>query len=329
MAGRKPGRGAALIVNTQARSGQEQFTQAQDALREAGVAVARASALDQPERLSETIRDLVRQGCDPIIVGGGDGSLCTAAGVLARHGATLGVIPLGTANDFARTLGIPEDLAGACAVIAKGDTVRIDLGCMGDRYYLNLAAAGLAGEVTRVLPHWLKRVAGPLAYPLGTAYAFLHYQPFDARLTFPNRDYPPITLRRLLQVGVGNGHYYGGGMVVAPDASPEDGLLDVYAIEIRRWRKLLPIAAALKTGEYVHRDGVHYYRTGAVEIQTSRPLEFDVDGDCDSTSPHRFTVARAALRTLAPHARQPVPRQASTRRGTSTERSVSSHRGAR
>lgn len=302
-------RGAALIVNTQARSGEEDFARVQAALRAAGVPVERAVGLRQPERLRETIREALDAGHSPIIIGGGDGSISTAADTLARQAAVLGVIPLGTANDFARTLDIPEDVEGACAVIARGNVVEVDLGRIGDRYYVNLASAGLAGEVTKVLPHWLKRLFGPFAYPLCTAYAFLHYRPFDARLTFPEGDHAPVTLRRLLQVGVGNGHYYGGGMVVAPDAQPDDGTLDVFAIESGRWRKLLSIAAALKTGEYIHRPGVHYYRTSAVGIQTSRPIEFDVDGDLDGTTPQRITTACAALRVLAPHPRRRVARR--------------------
>jgi YegS/Rv2252/BmrU family lipid kinase len=272
------------------------------------VAVARAIGLEQPERLADTVREVLDVGCDPVIIGGGDGSFSTAANVLARQRVTLGLIPLGTANDFARTLGIPEDIEGACAVIAKGAVVEMDLGRIGDRYYLNLASAGLAGEVTRVLPRWLKRVVGPLAYPIGTAYTFLRYKPFDAQLAFPDGDHRSVTIRRLLQIGVGNGHYYGGGMVVAPAAKPDDGLLDVYVIEHRRWRKLLPIAAALKTGDYIHRAGVHYYRTTAVALRTNRPIDVDVDGDPDGTTPQRFSIACAALRVLAPHGRQRVAR---------------------
>ena len=164
-----------------------------------------------------------------------------------------------------------------------------------------------------MLPHWLKRIAGPLAYPVSTAYAFLHYEPFDATLAFPNGDHPPATLRRLLQLGVGNGHYYGGGMVVAPDANPDDGLLDVYAIELGRWRNLLSIAAALKSGEYVRRPGVHYYRTTAADVQTNKPLEITADGEVDGTTPQRFSIATAALCVLAPHARRRIARRRSRR----------------
>lgn len=302
--------GAALIVNTQARSGDEDFAHVQEALRAAGVPVARAIGLREPERLSAVVHEALAAGLDPIIIGGGDGSLGTAADALARRHGTLGLIPLGTANDFARTMGIPEDVEAACTVIANGEVVTVDLGRMGERHYLNLASAGLSGEVTKVLPHWLKRAIGPLAYPVATAYAFLHYEPFDAALTFPDGDRAPVRLRRLLQFGVANGHFYGGGMVVAPEARPDDGLLDVYAIETGRWRKLLSIASALKTGEYIHRAGVHYYRTTAVEISSSRPVDFDVDGDPDGTTPQRFAIARGALRVLAPHPRRPIARRA-------------------
>ena len=107
----------------------------------------------------------------------------------------------------------------------------IDLGRADDRYYVNVASIGLGARViTRVSP-WLKRVAGKLADPVAVAHALVGFRPFAATLTFPGGDHPPATFPRLLQIGVGNGRFYGGGAVVAPDAGIDDGTLDVYAIE--------------------------------------------------------------------------------------------------
>lgn len=205
------GAGAALVVNAEARSGAEAFEQARHVLEGAGIALGMCVALTDPRQLGETVHAALDAGHSPIIIGGGDGSISAAADVLARHRAVLGILPLGTANDFAHTLGIPCDLEAACAVIAHGEVVEVDLGCVGEVHYLNQASMGLVGKVTEVLPHWLKRLSGPLAYPISTAVAFTRFEPFDAVLRFPAGEHRPVRLRRLLQLGVGNGHYYGGG----------------------------------------------------------------------------------------------------------------------
>ena len=135
---------------------------------------------------------------------------------LANHNSTLGLLPLGTANDFARTLEIPSSLEAACATIAQGKVVDVDLGLVGDNYYVNVAAVGLSVEATRSLSPRLKKSIGPLAYPVAAMTAFFKHEPFVARLSFPERDHEPVEYGRLLQVAVGNGRFYGGGMVVAP-----------------------------------------------------------------------------------------------------------------
>jgi len=190
------------------------------------------------------VRGALDAGCDLIILGGGDGTVSAAVDLLAHRRAVLGLLPLGTANVFARTLGIPDDLEGACATIARGKVVDIDLGRADDLYYVNVASIGLGARViTRVSP-WLKRVAGSLAYPVAAVRALVGFRPFAATLTFPGSDHAPATFPRLLQIGVGNGRFYDGGAVVAPDAGIDDGTLDVYAIEWAGWRGLAGLAVA-------------------------------------------------------------------------------------
>ena len=112
-----------------------------------------------------------------LILGGGDGSVSSVVDFLAHHDTLLGLLPLGTANDFARTLGIPQDIEGACKTIAEGKLVDIDLGLAGDNYYVNVASVGLGVEATRDLSPWLKRSTGPLAYPVAAIKTFLSTNP--------------------------------------------------------------------------------------------------------------------------------------------------------
>jgi diacylglycerol kinase (ATP) len=294
----------ALIVNTRSRSGEQTFFRALDRLQELGLPVSATYPLRDPTRLPETVREVLGQssgrGCDLLILGGGDGTVSSVVDFLADHDATLGLLPLGTANDFARTLGIPFDVDAACETIARGKVVDVDLGLAGDNYYVNVASVGLSVGVTQALSARLKRRAGALAYPMAAIKAFLSHKPFSARLTFPDGDHQPAEYRRLLQVAVGNGRFYGGGMVVAPDSGIDDRFLDVYAIELGRHRDLLGVARYMKSGDFIRNEAVHQYRTPAVRLETDPELPINVDGELVARTPQLFSVARNALRVLVP-----------------------------
>jgi YegS/Rv2252/BmrU family lipid kinase len=212
----------------------------------------------------------------------------------------LGLLPLGTANDFARTLGIPTDLEAAGATIAQGKIVDVDLGLADGNHYVNVAHVGLGAAASKAVSPRIKRVAGTLAYPIATARALRGFQPFAATLSFPNGDRPPVRFPRLLQVAVGNGRFYGGGMAVAPGASIDDGTLDVYAIAWSSWRDLVKLAWAFKSGDFVYRKNVHYYQTASVRIETEQPLPTNVDGEVVDQTPVLFALARDALKVIVP-----------------------------
>jgi YegS/Rv2252/BmrU family lipid kinase len=219
---------------------------------------------------------------------------------LAHNDTLLGLLPLGTANDFARTLGIPQDIEGACRTIAEGKVVDVDLGLAGDNYYVNVASVGLGVEATRALSPWLKKSTGPLAYPAAAIKAFLRHEPFSARLTFPDGDHEPVEYDRLLQVAVGNGRFYGGGMIVAPESGIDDRTLDIYAINLGRRRNLIGVARYLKSGDFIKMEGVHHFRTSRVQIETDRELAVNIDGEVVAMTPQDFSVAQNALHILVP-----------------------------
>src|SRR5918912_697692 len=224
---------AALIVNTRSRTGERTFFRALDRLQELGVPLGVTYAIRDPARLPETVREVLDggSGYSFLILGGGDGSVSSVVDFLAHHDTLLGLLPLGTANDFARTLEIPEDIEGACRAIAEGKIVDVDLGLAGDNFYVNVASVGLGVEATRALSPWLKKSRGPLAYPVAAIRAFLRHEPFFARLAFPDEDHEPSEYDRLLQVAVGNGRFYGGGMVVRLESGIDDKNPDLYPLE--------------------------------------------------------------------------------------------------
>jgi diacylglycerol kinase (ATP) len=293
---------AALIVNTRSRTGERTFFQALDRLQELGVPLGVTYAIRDPARLPETVREVLDDGSDYgfLILGGGDGTVSSVVDFLAHHDTVLGLLPLGTANDFARTLGIPQDIQGACNAIAKGKLVDIDLGLAGDNYYVNVASIGLGVEATRALSPWLKRSTGPLAYPAAAIRAFLKHEPFSARLTFPDGDHESVEYDRLLQVAVGNGRFYGGGMVVAPESGIDDSTLDIYAIDLGRHRNLLGIARYLKSGDFIKMEGVHHFRTSSIRIETDPEMAVNIDGEVVARTPQDFSVVQNALNVIVP-----------------------------
>jgi diacylglycerol kinase (ATP) len=291
---------AALVVNTRSRTGERAFFRALDRLQEMGVPLGVTYAIRDPARLAETVREVLDDGYRFLILGGGDGSVSSVVDFLAGRDAVLGLLPLGTANDFARTLEIPDDIESACQAIAGGKLVDVDLGLAGDNFYVNVASVGLSVGATQALSPWLKKSTGPLAYPLAAMRAFFKHEPFSARLSFPDEDNEPVEYERLLQVAVGNGRFYGGGMVVAPASGIDDRTLDVYAIELGRSRDLFGVARYLKSGDFINIEGVHHFRTSRVRLETAPELPVNIDGEVVTRTPQDFSVARNALDVLVP-----------------------------
>ncbi len=291
---------AALIVNTGSRTGAHAYEQARDRLTELGVPLADTFPVTDGARLPETVHAAVNDGCDLVVLGGGDGTVSCAVDELVAKRVVLGVLPLGTANDFARTLQIPSDVGQACETIAHGKVVDVDLGQVDDNYFVNVASVGLSVAVTEALSPRLKARIGPLAYPVATLRAYRRHVPFTAMLEFPDGDHEPVRLDDLLQVGIGNGRHYGGGNVVAPDAGIDDHALDVYAITRGRLRDHVSIARLFRSGTFVEHDNVVHLTTRRMRMRTDPEQYVNVDGEVVATTPQEFSVARNALDVLVP-----------------------------
>ncbi|HKH10076.1 MAG TPA: lipid kinase [Rubrobacter sp.] len=302
---------AALIVNTRSRSGEKVFFEALDLLQKMKVPLGATYAIRDPARLPEAVREVMSggSGYETLILGGGDGSVSSVVDFLAYERVTLGLLPLGTANDFARTLGIPFDVESACDTIAKGKVVDVDLGLAGDNYFVNVASVGLGVGATEALTPWAKKNIGALAYPVAAIRAFLRHEPFSARLVFPDGDHEPVEHERLLQVAVGNGRFYGGGMVVAPGSGIDDRTLDVYAVTLGRRRDLFGVARYLKSGDFIRNGSVSQYRTARVRLETDLELLVNIDGELVARTPEDFSVADNALKVLVPQASTAARRQ--------------------
>jgi YegS/Rv2252/BmrU family lipid kinase len=235
-------------------------------------------------------------GMAGVVVAGGDGTLNAAAAGLVATGLPLGIVPLGTANDLARTLGIPDDPAKAVRVIAAGATRRIDLGEVNGHFFFNVASIGLAAELTRQLTREHKRRWGRLAYALTALRVMADMRPFRAEvITAEER-----TRVRTLQISVGNGRHYGGGLTVEETADIDDGRLDLYSLEVGSVWRLLRMAGDLKRGSHGAWHDVRTTRGERFEIRTHRPRPVSCDGELITLTPARFTIRPGAIAVFKP-----------------------------
>ena len=287
----------AVVVNTASRTGARALPLVTSELRRASDEV-RVHPAHGGEELVAALARAMDSEPDLLVVGGGDGTIGCAAGLVAHTSTTLGVLPLGTANDFARTLEIPFTLAAAVDTLVTGKVMDVDLGRVDGRAYLNVASLGLSVAVTRRLTPGLKRRLGRFAYPAATIGAYRHHRPFSARLEV--EDGTVLELHDLMQVAVGNGRHYGGGLTVAPNASIDDHLLDVYAVGQGRLRDHVSIARLLRTGHLVEHDRVHHLTARRLTLLTDEPLEINLDGEVAASTPATFEVDRNALHVVVP-----------------------------
>jgi YegS/Rv2252/BmrU family lipid kinase len=280
---------ALLVINRKSRSGQTDLSAGLDLLKDRGLTVKEA-VVDQPESIPELIRQH-REKVDRIIVAGGDGTLNAAAEAMIEIGLPLGILPIGTANDLARTLGIPTELPEACAVIAEGYTHAIDVGWVNGVYYFNVAHIGLGVQVTHQLSAEVKARWGILGYLHGIFKAFQENRAFRAHITFDNRH----RRTKSIEIAIGNGRHYGGGMTIAEEATIYDHQLYLYSLKPLSLWKLITLAPALRSGRYAGQDGVELLKAQEITIRTRKPMSIDTDGELRTHTPAHFRVIPAAL----------------------------------
>ncbi len=295
-----------FLINARARLGRLAEIAVAEALARRGWHLDRTVRVRRPGRLSKTVASLVAEGVDRLIVGGGDGTLSTVAAHLAERHISLGVIPLGTANDFARTLEIPRQLTAAAAIAAGTHFREIDLAQANGEYFLNVASIGLSVSTTSLLSFRLKRWLGPAAYSVAGALAFARHPTFWARINTPGGAAEGM----VHQVVIGNGRFYGGGVLVATHSTLEDGMLDVYTLGMRgRWQ-LLRTMALLRFKVPLKRPGDVFMRSPTAFVET-RPTgkRVNLDGEIRTRTPVTFTLVRKALRVLTPEPDSPEAKE--------------------
>jgi YegS/Rv2252/BmrU family lipid kinase len=232
---------------------------------------------------------------DRVVVAGGDGSVAPVAAVAGRAGIPLAVLPVGTANDFARELGIPDDLTEACGLAVHGSKLRpLELGWMnGERPFVNVASAGLPAPAAERARSWKERL-GPLAYALGALQAGMTAKPLPCLVECEGEE---LLAGEAWQVTIAASGAFGAGAVI-DEADPGDGALEVVAIEAGPRLGLVTLAYRLRSGRVTRHPRAFHKRCGSVTVQVPDGTRFNVDGELVTTGDARFTATKDAFRLV-------------------------------
>ncbi|HZV77273.1 MAG TPA: YegS/Rv2252/BmrU family lipid kinase [Candidatus Babeliales bacterium] len=271
---------ALLVVNPRARRGRQLGASVREHLAHLGI---------------ETIEDGSLADFDAIVVAGGDGTFSREIPRALALEVPIGLVPLGTFNDLARTLAIPLGVEGACSVIAAGKTRAIDVARVNRADYVTEASIGLSSRITRLQKPADKQRYGLLAIAASVFPALWHARPFTAEIVFDGK----LERLKAMQVTVASSPRFGGFITVG-DAAIDDGLLDCYAVEIEGLGQFLSVAAAVLSGRRQPGQGLRIFRSAAFEVKTRRPRRVTADGEPAATTPARFEVLPRALRVFVP-----------------------------
>jgi YegS/Rv2252/BmrU family lipid kinase len=231
-----------------------------------------------------------------VVALGGDGLVGKLAGALSDS-AALGVVPAGRGNDFARALGIPDDVPGATRVLLDGVRKALDLGEANGRPFACIASLGYDSDANRIAND-AKLVRGNMVYAYAAIRALMAWKParFTVRLDGREHRFEGYT------VAAANTGYYGGGMNMAPAADPSDGLLDVIMVEKISKLKFAANLPKVFKGTHVDEPTISVHRAREVEIAADRPFDVYADGDPLTTLPATVRLVRGGLSVIAPRA---------------------------
>lgn len=295
-----PQRRALLICNAKARNGGCDLDAVRGILRTGGI-----EPVDAPQDVD--CRDVIRDRADAVdlvILGGGDGTMNYAAPALVESGLPFAILPLGTANDLARSLGLPPDPLEAARFIPTAEARPVDLGWVNGHYYFNVASVGFSAELAGELTADSKKIWGVLGYAVAAVRVLRRVRPFTVTIEHDGMVEKVTTI----QVSVGNGRHYGGGMTVEETAAVDDGKLDFYSLEINHWWRLLALLPALRRGTHGRAADVRAFHTQEIKLSTRKPRPVNTDGELTTHTPAHFKVFPKILRVFAPEpVRGPAP----------------------
>ena len=250
---------------------------------------------------SELARQAVEDGVEIVVAAGGDGTLNEVVNGLmeadaSKQNVTLGLLPMGTGNDFARCIGLGTDLKRAAETLFQSNTRPVDVGQAHGRWFINIAGCGFDAIVAERVNRGFRRLHGASAYLAAIAQSLLNLKSADLTLTLDGE----TRHVRALMCSVANATSYGGGMRVAPDARIDDGLFDICLLAEAGRVEFVRAFPRVFKGTHVTHPKVTMLQAQTVHIESVPPLPLLIDGEVLGTTPVTFTLAPRALQVLMP-----------------------------
>lgn len=248
----------------------------------------------RPGEATELARQAAANGTPIVVAAGGDGTLGEVANGLVGTTTHLGVLPLGTGNDFARCVGISQNLAVAVETLFTGKPCKVDLGRVGDRYFINVAGCGFDAAVAQRVNRGFRLLHGTAAYVAAVYQTLITFKAVQMRLII---DGEPISERALLCT-VANSQSYGGGMRIAPLAQVDDGWLDVCLVKAVGKMEFMRIFPRVFTGTHITHPRFMMRKAKRIEVESEPPVPVLVDGDVIGSTPAVFQVYPEAVHVV-------------------------------
>lgn len=245
----------------------------------------------------------VREGATAVVAVGGDGTINEVVNGLVGTGVPLGVIPVGTANDFARQVGIPDDVNHAMDIILRQPARAMDVGELNGRAFLNVSTGGVGAETTAETSPAAKERLGSLAYALTGMKKLGGLRPRRGFFTGPGFEFRG----EWLLFAVGNGRVTGGGTAITPHASVTDGLLDVCIVEAVPRGEFARLALLVRKGEHLGHPAVRYAQVPELTIESARAMSVNVDGEPVNARRLRYRAVAGGLLVHRPELIEPSP----------------------
>jgi YegS/Rv2252/BmrU family lipid kinase len=293
-------REAVLIVNAHSRRGAELFRDARAKLEMAGIRLIAAHGVKDPSKLDDRVREAVADGAPMVIIGGGDGSLSCAVDFVVDKQCVFALLPLGTANSFARTLGLPLDLDAAIDTIVNGRRKRVDVGVINGDYFVNSAAIGLSPMVAESVPHGLKKWLGRFGYLIWALWCLMRFRSFEL-IVEDGRETHKL---KALEVRIANGGFH-GGVEVVDDADVDSGEIIVQAVIGHARRTLIWSWFSTIFRLPARQQTVCDFRGRRMAVITKPSLPISIDGEVSARTPAVVEIAERAIEVVVP-AEQPV-----------------------
>lgn len=277
------------------RKGADAFEEARDKLEMAGVELIESVAVTEPDKMDGIVRDAIARA-PMVILGGGDGSLSSNVDHFVGQDTVFAVLPLGTANSFARTLGLPLELDGAIDVIAHGKRKRIDLGIIDGDYFANAAALGLSPMIADTVPHALKRYLGMVGYLIWAVRVAFKFRPFRLRVTL---DDGSVEKSWATEARIANGRFH-GGVELVEDQSLDSGEMVIQAVT---GKSLFGLAWSWFATLFKLRNRAQTtteWRGKNMRLEARPAQKISIDGEIAAKTPVIVEIARGVIEVAAP-----------------------------